>query len=48
MTHAAERFEPKEEYSRLKFDPNIRNRMEEMPNHIMYRAYDGSIPQLEP
>ena len=38
----------KKEYTQLKFDPNVRHRMEEMPNHLMYRAYDGFVPQLEP
>ena len=28
----AEPFVPKEEYTKLTFDPNIRHRMDEMPN----------------
>ena len=44
----AEPFVPKEEYTRLPFDPNIRHRMEEMPNQLVYRALRGVIPEKEP
>lgn len=37
-------FEPKEEHTRLKFDPNIRHRPMEMPNHLIYRYMYGMIP----
>lgn len=31
-----------------KFDPNIRQRPMEMPNHLMYRAMLGIVPKGEP
>ena len=38
-------FEAKEEYTRLKFDPNIRHRPMEMPNHLTYRYLYGMPPE---
>ena len=43
-----EPFKTKPEVSKLKFDPNIRNRPMEMPNHLMYRYLYGTIPRKEP
>jgi hypothetical protein len=31
------KFVPKEEYTKIPFDPNIRHRLPEIPNHLMYR-----------
>ena len=36
-----EAFEPKKEYSRLKFDPNVRQTMDNIPNKLLYEAYLG-------
>lgn len=36
-----ERFQPKPEYTQLKFDPNIRHTVMEMPNHLLYRYMQG-------
>jgi hypothetical protein len=41
-------FEPKHEYSRLKFDPNIRHVPMEMPNSLTYRYLYGIIPDRPP
>jgi hypothetical protein len=43
-----ERFQPKEEFTRLKFDPNVRHRLPEMDNTIVYRAMQGFEPDYEP
>lgn len=40
-----EKFITKEEYSKIKFDPNIRHRLPEMPNSLVYRAInDLALP----
>ena len=46
-TQQAERFQAKEEFTRAKFDPNIRHRAMEMPNHLMYRYLYGIKPKKE-
>lgn len=38
------RLDPKEEYTRIKFEPGVRHNLSEIPNHIMYRAFDGAVP----
>ena len=43
-----ETFFPKEEFTKLPFDPNTRLRHETMDNHIIYRALRGYIPDYEP
>jgi len=44
----AEQFEPKQEYSRIEFDPNIRHRIDEFPNSLIYRSLVGRVPEKEP
>lgn len=43
-----ERFQPKPEYTQLKFDPNVRHTVMEMPNHLLYRYMQGVKPKKEP
>ena len=38
------KFEPKEEFTRVKFDPNVRQNLPMMPNHLMQRMLYGHIP----
>ena len=45
---AADRFQPKPEFTQLKFDPNIRHNTMQMPNHLLYRYMYGIIPNKEP
>lgn len=40
-------FEPKEEFTRVAFDPNVRHRLHEIPNHLTYRYLYGHMPQQE-
>ena len=40
-------FEPKEEFTRVAFDPNVRHRMQSIPNHLTYRYLYGHMPQQE-
>ena len=47
-TEVAERFLPKPEYTQIKFDPNIRQRPMEMPNHLLYRYMYGIVPRKSP
>ena len=44
----AERFKPKPEFTQAKFDPNIRQRPMEMPNHLLYRYMYGIVPRKSP
>ena len=41
-------FVPKPEYTTIKFDPNIRHRMDTMDNTLIYRALKGLEPDVEP
>ena len=41
-------FEPKPEFSRIEFDPNIRQRMDEFDNTLLYRAFQWREPDVEP
>lgn len=41
-----ERFTPKEDL-RIKFDPNVRHRLPEMPNHLQYGFMYGHSPETE-
>lgn len=43
----ADRFQPKQDFTQLKFDPNIRHRPMQMPNHLLYRYLYGIKPQKE-
>jgi hypothetical protein len=38
-------WEPKEEFTRLKFDPNVRHRLPEMPKDLAYRSLYHMPPQ---
>lgn len=40
-------FEPKEEFSRIPFDPNIRLRLPEIPNSLAWRYLQGFEPDVE-
>lgn len=42
------RFETKDEFTRIPFDPNIRHRHTEMPLHLQYRFMYGHMPVGEP
>lgn len=44
----AEGWKPKEEYSRIEFDPNIRHRMDEIDNTLIYRSIDDAEPRQAP
>lgn len=50
MTGLEKSFEPKKEFSRegLEFDPNIRLRMDKIPNELLYRGLVGKTPDKEP
>jgi len=47
MSKVAEDFVPKPEYTRVKFDANIRHRMDTIPNSLIYRAVDGKLPPTD-
>ena len=47
MSKVAEDFVPKPEYTRVKFDANIRHRMDTIPNSLIYRAVDGTLPPVD-
>ena len=40
-------FVPKPEYTRVKFAENIRHRMDTIPNSLIYRAVDGTLPPTD-
>ena len=48
MAIKAEPFQPKKEYSRIEFDPNIRHRMDNMDNTMIYRALEYKEPHALP
>ncbi len=48
MAIKAEPFQPKKEYSRIEFDPNIRHRMDSMDNTLIYRALEYKEPHALP
>jgi hypothetical protein len=37
-------YEPKEEFRKIPFDPNVRHRLPEMPNDLMYGFMNGYRP----
>ena len=43
-----EEFVPKQEFSRIQFDQNVRHRMDDMDNKLIYRALRYKEPDLEP
>jgi len=43
-----EGFKPKEESTRIPFDPNVRHNLPNIPNHLTYRFLYGHMPQTEP
>ena len=48
MEFIDEPFKPKEEFSRIKFDPNIRHRMDSMDTKTTYRALVYKEPEYDP
>lgn len=48
-TQLAERFKPKEEYTRMKFDPNVRPMPGTIPNKLTFLYLnEGAMPTKEP
>ena len=43
-----ETFFPKEEFTKIPHDPNIRMRRDSMDSEIIYRGLQGYIPDYEP
>ncbi len=48
MEKSAPRFEPKPEFSRRTFDPNIRHRIDDISNDLIYRGLEQVVPKTEP
>ena len=48
LVEVSERFMPKEEFSKIPFDPNIRHRIDDIPNKLIYRALLGKEPAKDP
>ena len=48
MTEIAEPFVPKDEFTRIPFDPNIRHRMDDVDNTLIYRSLIYKEPDVEP
>jgi hypothetical protein len=44
MAKSADRFKPKEEFTKRPFDPNIRHRMDEISNDLIYRGLNQTLP----
>jgi hypothetical protein len=42
------KLEQKEEFSKIPFDPEVRLRLPEMPNHLAWRFFEGYEPKIEP
>ena len=42
-----ENWTPKEEYSRIPFDPNVRHELPKMPNDLQYKFLFGHVPPKE-
>ena len=40
-------YQQKEEFSKIPFDPNIRHRLPEIPNHLMNKFWYGVEPEKE-
>ena len=43
-----EPFVPKEEFSKIPFDPNIRHRLPTIPNHLVEKAFASHLPETPP
>jgi hypothetical protein len=43
-----EAFKPKDEFTKIPFDPNIRHQFDDMDNHTIYRGLTGLTPEYEP
>ena len=41
-------WKPKEEYTRVKFDPNLRLRMDELHPDLIWKGIEGRKPEKEP
>ena len=48
MVGLAEDFVPKPEFTRFDFDPNIRHRMDDFDNKMIYRSLKYKEPDLDP
>ena len=48
MAKSADRFKPKEEFTKRPFDPNIRHRMDDITNDLIYRGLNQTLPQASP
>ncbi len=44
MAKSADRFKPKEEFTKRPFDPNIRHRIDEISNDLIYRGLNQTLP----
>lgn len=48
MTTKLNDWTPKEDFSKIKFDPNLRMRMDEIHTDLIWRGINGAMPQKEP
>ena len=48
MTNLAPAFKGKPEFDTVPFDPNIRHRIDTIPNDMLYRGLDGLPPYQPP
>ncbi len=44
MAKSADSFKPKEDFTKRPFDPNIRHRMDEISNDLIYRGLNQTLP----
>lgn len=42
------KFQPKEEYTKIEFDPNVRHRLPTIPYYVMYKYLKNREPTLDP
>ena len=40
--------EQKEEFTKMQFEPDVRLRLPEMPNHLAWRFFEGYEPEVDP
>jgi len=48
QANKTEEFVPKKEYTRVPFDPNIRHRIDDIDNKLIWRSMVGIEPDYEP
>ena len=48
QANKTEEFVPKKEYTRIPFDPNIRHRIDDIDNKLIWRSLVGIEPDYEP